>query len=66
MENVELPLISAVSGKEERKRLAVEALTRVGLEKRLTHRPMQMSGGQQQRVAIDQGHCRPSAYDLSR
>ena len=24
----------------------------MGLEKRLTHRPMQMSGGQQQRVAI--------------
>ena len=58
VENVELPLIYRGMGKEERKRLAVEALTRVGLEKRLTHRPMQMSGGQQQRVAI--------AYDLSR
>lgn len=52
VENVELPLIYCGMGKEERKRLAVEALTRVGLEKRLTHRPMQMSGGQQQRVAI--------------
>ena len=52
VENVELPLIYRGMGKEERKRLAVEALTRVGLEKRLTHRPMQMSGGQQQRVAI--------------
>lgn len=58
VENVELPLIYRGMGKEERKRLAVEALTRVGLEKRLTHRPMQMSGGQQQRVAIAQGHCR--------
>lgn len=44
VENVELPLIYRGMGKEERKRLAVEALTRVGLEKRLTHRPMQMSG----------------------
>ncbi len=52
VENVELPLIYRGMGKEERNRLAVEALTRVGLEKRLTHRPMQMSGGQQQRVAI--------------
>ena len=52
VENVELPLIYRGMGKEERSRLAVEALTRVGLEKRLTHRPMQMSGGQQQRVAI--------------
>ena len=52
VENVELPLIYRGMGKEERKRLAVEALTRVGLGKRLTHRPMQMSGGQQQRAGI--------------
>lgn len=52
IENVELPLIYRGIGKEERHKLAVDALIRVGLEKRLTHRPMQMSGGQQQRVAI--------------
>jgi putative ABC transport system ATP-binding protein len=52
MENVELPMLySGVPGRERRKR-AEEALTRVGLGKRLDHRPNQMSGGQQQRVAI--------------
>ncbi|MCI8553786.1 MAG: ABC transporter ATP-binding protein [Clostridiales bacterium] len=51
-ENVELPLIYRGMGREERRRLAVEALTRVGLEKRLRHKPAEMSGGQQQRVAI--------------
>ncbi len=52
IENVELPLIYRGIAKEERRRLAVQALERVGLEQRLHHRPMQMSGGQQQRVAI--------------
>lgn len=52
VENVELPLIYRGLPKDERRRLATEALERVGLGDRLRHRPMQMSGGQQQRVAI--------------
>ncbi|RPF43183.1 putative ABC transport system ATP-binding protein [Hydrogenoanaerobacterium saccharovorans] len=52
IENVELPLIYRGLSKDERRRLATEALERVGLGNRLRHRPMQMSGGQQQRVAI--------------
>lgn len=52
VENVELPLIYRGMSREERRRLAVEALTRVGLEQRIRHRPAEMSGGQQQRVAI--------------
>lgn len=52
IENVELPLIYRGIGKGERHRLATEALKKVGLEKRMAHRPSEMSGGQQQRVAI--------------
>nr|WP_297176254.1 ABC transporter ATP-binding protein [uncultured Agathobaculum sp.] len=52
LENVELPLIYRSMGREERRRLAVDALTSVGLENRMEHRPGEMSGGQQQRVAI--------------
>lgn len=52
MENVELPLIYRGIGRNERQRLAREALTKVGLEKRIHHKPSEMSGGQQQRVAI--------------
>ena len=52
LENVELPLIYRGMGREERRRLAVDALVSVGLEKRMDHRPGEMSGGQQQRVAI--------------
>lgn len=52
LENVELPLIYRGIGKSERHRLAREALVKVGLEKRMGHRPSEMSGGQQQRVAI--------------
>ncbi len=51
IENVELPLV--YSGKRsERKKLAAEALERVGLTNRAGHKPAEMSGGQQQRVAI--------------
>lgn len=52
LENVELPLIYRNVGKKERERLSLAALQKVGLEKRLTHKPAEMSGGQQQRVAI--------------
>ncbi len=53
VDNVELPLLyrKGVSGKMRRK-LAVEALGKVGLRARIKHYPTQLSGGQKQRVAI--------------
>ncbi|MEE6257834.1 ABC transporter ATP-binding protein [Plantactinospora sonchi] len=44
-------LYAGVPGRERRRR-AAEALTRVGLEHRLDHRPHELSGGERQRVAI--------------
>jgi len=52
LENVELPLIYRGVGKKERLRLSEIALEKVGLQKRMDHKPSEMSGGQQQRVAI--------------
>ena len=52
IENVMLPMIYSNIPKEKRRRLATEALTKVGLSDRLSNRPSQLSGGQQQRVAI--------------
>ena len=52
LENVELPLLYRGVARSERIRLAMAALEKVGLEKRIHHRPSQLSGGQQQRVAI--------------
>lgn len=52
LENVELPLLYRGVERAERRRLAEEALRRVGLAGRMNHLPSQMSGGQQQRAAI--------------
>ena len=52
LHNVELPLVYAGIGGRERRDLAIDALTRVGLQNRMDHRPNELSGGQRQRVAI--------------
>ena len=52
IENVELPLRFAEVERSKRNQLATNALTRVGLSGRLTHRPIELSGGEQQRVAL--------------
>ena len=52
LENVELPLLYAGVGAEERKERAVAALGRVGLADKQKNLPSQLSGGQQQRVSI--------------
>jgi putative ABC transport system ATP-binding protein len=51
-DNVEIPLLYRSLSGRERRRLALEALDRVGLSSRVHHFPTQLSGGQQQRVAI--------------
>jgi len=51
-ENVELPLRLAEVDRSERAARVREALQRVGLEKRIGHRPSELSGGEQQRTAI--------------
>ncbi|MEJ2382850.1 MAG: ABC transporter ATP-binding protein [Xanthomonadales bacterium] len=52
LKNVMQPLVYRGIPRAERKRLATEALERVGLGERVESRPNQLSGGQRQRVAI--------------
>jgi ABC-type lipoprotein export system ATPase subunit len=51
-ENVELPMRFAEVERAERAQRSRESLERVGLGKRLDHRPSQLSGGEQQRVSL--------------
>ena len=51
-ENVELPLRFAEVDRNQRLKLAQEALERVGLQERMNHRPTELSGGEQQRAAL--------------
>ncbi len=52
LHNVELPLIYAGVAAEERAERAKGALSSVGMDGRMTHKPNELSGGQRQRVAI--------------
>jgi len=52
LHNVELPLIYAGVPAEERRQVALDALTQVGLADRIHHKPNELSGGQRQRVAV--------------
>jgi putative ABC transport system ATP-binding protein len=52
LHNVEMPLIYAGMKRKARLVRAKQALGRVGLADRMSHRPSEMSGGQRQRVAV--------------
>ncbi len=52
LSNVELALTLTGVSKQERRKRAIEALTKVGLADQINKKPNQMSGGQMQRVAI--------------
>ncbi len=52
LHNVELPLIYAGIPAKERQERAKDALRKVELDQRMSHKPNELSGGQRQRVAI--------------
>jgi putative ABC transport system ATP-binding protein len=52
LHNVELPLIYGGLPADERRKVALDAITQVGLADRMHHKPNELSGGQRQRVAV--------------
>ncbi|AKX51818.1 lipoprotein-releasing ABC transporter ATP-binding protein LolD [Thiopseudomonas alkaliphila] len=52
LENVCMPLLIGKQPISQIKQAATELLERVGLAKRMTHKPAELSGGERQRVAI--------------
>lgn len=52
VENVALPLMFKGIAKAKREKIAAQQLAKMGLGKRIHHKPTEMSGGQQQRVGI--------------
>lgn len=52
LENTMMPALIARYPKEEATEVGKEALEKVGLKRRMTHRAGELSGGEQQRVAI--------------
>ena len=52
LQNVMQPLVYRGIASAERAKMAAEALNKVGLGDRMSHRPNQLSGGQRQRVAV--------------
>ncbi len=52
LQNVELPMIYGGLSAKKRIEAAKDALDRVGLNDRMSHKPNELSGGQRQRVAI--------------
>ena len=61
--NVELPLLYG-NGRDRRRR-SLEALERVGLGPRASHRPSELSGGEQQRVGIARALAKTPAILLA-
>ena len=52
LKNVLLPMQAVGAVTEKKKKWAIELLSRLGLEKRMNHKPPELSGGEAQRVAI--------------
>lgn len=59
--NVELPLIYRGLGKQQRKEIAGEALSKVGLENRMDHKPNQLSRWTAAACRCSQSNCRTAA-----